>query len=72
MPIYEYECRGCGKRFEKLVFSSENPSINCPECGSTDTQRLMSIFACGGKDPFPNVSTKDMGSTSTCASSSFS
>ncbi len=40
MPIYEYECPKCGKRFEEIVFGSDVPA--CPACGSTDTRKLLS------------------------------
>jgi putative FmdB family regulatory protein len=45
VPIYEFECRGCGHRFEELVRSSggtELEDVPCPECGSTDVERLLS------------------------------
>ncbi len=42
MPIYEYQCRGCGHDFETLVRSSEQPS--CPACHSHDLERLLSSF----------------------------
>ena len=40
MPIYEYGCQKCGHEFEELVFGDDNPQ--CPECGSSDVQKLMS------------------------------
>ncbi len=43
MPIYEYECRGCGSRFEKIVYGSTQPA--CPSCNSADLERLLSTFA---------------------------
>lgn len=43
MPIYEYECRECQNRFELLVFASTSPE--CPECQSTDLEKLMSLSA---------------------------
>ena len=46
MPIYEYTCQSCDKRFEKLVRSmSGKEKIVCPECGSGKTVREMSVFA---------------------------
>ncbi len=46
MPIYEYECRSCGRRFSALVL---NPGAageaRCPKCGGADPERLMSRFA---------------------------
>jgi len=48
VPIYEYVCESCGKKFEKLVrsmSSSESPA--CPKCGKTQTRREFSAFAVG-------------------------
>jgi putative FmdB family regulatory protein len=33
MPIYEYECRDCHKRFEKLQKLADKPCKKCPSCG---------------------------------------
>lgn len=45
MPIYEYECAACGARFDLLVSRSKaKSSPPCEECGSTDTERVMSGF----------------------------
>ena len=43
MPIYEYQCKGCGQQFEALVRKSDTPS--CPACRSTDLERLLSLPA---------------------------
>jgi putative FmdB family regulatory protein len=43
MPIYEYECRACGHRFESLVFGSERPE--CPACGAKEPEKRLSSFA---------------------------
>ena len=46
MPIYEYACQACDKKFEKLVRSmTSKEKIACPACGSTRTERTMSVFA---------------------------
>ena len=47
MPIYEYECRKCGKDFEELAksMSACGEAMACPECGSTKTSRKLSVFA---------------------------
>jgi putative FmdB family regulatory protein len=41
MPVYEFECEGCGSRFEDLVSSSAERLV-CPACGSERTRRLLS------------------------------
>jgi putative FmdB family regulatory protein len=43
MPLYEFECRPCGHRFESLVRDSSTPS--CPACGGHSVERLLSTFA---------------------------
>jgi putative FmdB family regulatory protein len=43
MPIYEFQCRKCGKTFEQLMFPSDPDDIAvCPICGENDTCKLMS------------------------------
>jgi putative FmdB family regulatory protein len=44
MPIYEYECRQCGHRFEYLALPS-SPAAECPACRKTDLEQLISL--CG-------------------------
>ena len=41
MPIYEYECRRCGQRFELIQKFSDKPRQRCPEC-SGKVDRLIS------------------------------
>jgi putative FmdB family regulatory protein len=43
MPIYEYQCKGCGHQFETLVRKSDTPG--CPSCHSVDLERLLSLPA---------------------------
>jgi len=33
MPLYEYQCKKCGHRFEKIQKFSDKPITKCPECG---------------------------------------
>jgi len=35
MPIYEYECAGCGKRFEVFQKISDKPITKCKFCKGT-------------------------------------
>ena len=41
MPTYEYECRNCGRRFDKFQQMNDSPLSECPECGGA-VRRLMS------------------------------
>jgi putative FmdB family regulatory protein len=49
MPIYEFECQGCGARFEELI--AAGAAAACPECGSERTRRLFSNVAPPGRQP---------------------
>lgn len=42
MPTYEYECGACGHRFEKYQSMTEKPVKNCPKCGKSKAQRMIS------------------------------
>ena len=33
MPLYEYQCKKCGHRFERIQKFSDPPVKKCPECG---------------------------------------
>ena len=52
MPIFEYKCQDCSKRFEELILNSKQAEPDCPECGGADVERLISTFAAkaGGDD----------------------
>lgn len=47
MPLHDYHCEACSAEFELLVRSSSTPV--CPQCGSTQLQRLVSRLAPAGK-----------------------
>lgn len=53
MPLYEFQCKGCGHEFEDLVLGSARPT--CPSCSSQQLERLLSVFAVKGvaDDPMP-------------------
>lgn len=34
MPLYEYQCKKCKHKFEKIQKFSDRPIKKCPECGS--------------------------------------
>jgi putative FmdB family regulatory protein len=55
MPIFEYRCHACGRRFEALLSRAEAESAQpCPKCGAEvggrdrPGDRLLSVFAATG------------------------
>src|SRR5262252_2008778 len=42
VPLFEYDCLDCGKRFEVLVRKAEEPA--CPDCQSRRLSRVLSAF----------------------------
>lgn len=50
MPIYEFECEGCGARFEELLAAGAS-GVSCPGCGSGRTRRLISAVSPPGRQP---------------------
>jgi putative FmdB family regulatory protein len=46
MPIYEYRCKSCSRRFSVLVgVVASSDAVACPRCASTDAARMISRFA---------------------------
>jgi putative FmdB family regulatory protein len=43
MPLYDFRCRACEKRFEARAAHDELPP--CPACGAPDTERVPTTFA---------------------------
>ena len=42
MPLYEYECEACSKRFERIQKFSDPKIEVCPLCGSGPVRKLLS------------------------------
>jgi putative FmdB family regulatory protein len=42
MPLYEYECEACGKRFEVIQRFADAPADSCRVCGKGPVRRLIS------------------------------
>jgi putative FmdB family regulatory protein len=47
MPIYEYVCDDCGRRYERIVMNQKQ-SITCPKCESAKHTIQLSVFAALG------------------------
>ena len=46
MPIFDFECTKCGKKFSKLVLSpSAEDGVTCKYCASADVRKLITGFS---------------------------
>ena len=45
MPIYEYQCQKCGNELEALRKISDDPLVDCPECGAPELKKKVSAAA---------------------------
>ena len=45
MPIFEYVCKKCDHRFERIVLGRKRPK--CPECASGKLERQVEAFVQG-------------------------
>lgn len=46
MPVFEYRCEDCNKKFEILHLSnSKLDEVVCPHCGSKNYKKLLSRIA---------------------------
>jgi len=55
MPIYEYECGGCGRTHEIIQKLSDEPLKECPSCGSKRIEKLISAAAIIVRESAPKV-----------------
>jgi len=78
MPLYEYECEACHKRFERIQKFSDPHVEVCPNCGKGPVRKLLSSPAIQFKGSgfyitdYAKKSTSEAGSKSTSESSSSS
>ena len=45
MPVYEYECKNCGRHFEYQQRMSDDDKTLCEACGKESLERLISRTA---------------------------
>jgi putative FmdB family regulatory protein len=50
MPIFEYICSKCGRKFEFLEKPGHTGRKTCPECGSGKLEKQLSVFNAGVKE----------------------
>ncbi len=48
MPLYEYDCPGCGQPFEKRVSMANADNTSCPDCGNNHPKRRVSRISIKG------------------------
>ncbi|HVF99005.1 MAG TPA: FmdB family zinc ribbon protein [Chloroflexia bacterium] len=41
MPVYEYQCKNCGQRFEKIQPVMSDPLTECLLCGQGPIRRVL-------------------------------
>ncbi len=47
MPVYEYQCAGCGRKFDVIASLAEKEAglkVKCPKCGSARANQVFSRF----------------------------
>ena len=45
MPIYLYNCRHCGHKFELLRgINEKDGELECPQCGTKEPERILLPF----------------------------
>ena len=46
MPVYEYRCDGCGKKFSvpMSIGEYEKAKVKCPKCGKSRVTQLYGTF----------------------------
>ena len=64
MPIYEYVCEPCGKKFEKLVRRSADGDAveaDCPACSGKSRKQDYSTFAAHSSGGTSAAAAQNMG-----------
>jgi putative FmdB family regulatory protein len=72
MPLYEYLCKKCGHRFEKIRKFSDKQLRTCPECGGVIEQTVTAPSVQFKGSGFYQTDYKKTGSGSAGSSSSSS
>ncbi len=77
MPIYEYDCKSCGKRIDVLQKMSDPAPATCASCGAEGTMertvsRTSFVLKGGGwyKDLYASSNSSSSGSSSSSGASS--
>ncbi len=69
MPLYEYRCDSCERRFELLRSFGEADSVAlCPYCAAPSGRRMISLFAAVSRDAGGGSRLVAGSSTASCGS----
>ena len=49
MPLYEFTCKKCRRNFETLCRIDWQGQVTCPDCGSQDVQKRISLCSSAGR-----------------------
>jgi putative FmdB family regulatory protein len=44
MPIFDFECRECGHKFDLIISNAEKDKAKCTQCGAMNLKQLLSSF----------------------------
>lgn len=66
MPIYEYICLSCNKKFEILVSVGNKFLVDCPECNSIQVKKIFSLFGIGKSSSSFEFTSSSTSSCHTC------
>jgi putative FmdB family regulatory protein len=59
VPLFDYLCTACNKRFEYLAMpGADEPQ--CPTCGRKDVEKQLSYFTVGQPAPTPAQKEQDL------------
>jgi len=48
VPIFEFECKDCGTKFDVMISNKDKDKVACKACGSREVKQLLSMFATTG------------------------
>jgi len=67
VPVYEYECAGCKRRFElRRAMTEEDTGILCPKCGAGNPRRIFSVFGMASSGSAAQSSAAEQATCESC------
>lgn len=54
MPIFDFQCKECGNKFDLMISNKDKDKVQCTQCGSKDVKQLLSMFATSSAGAAPN------------------